>query len=178
MESVLIKEKKAFDALKETFGYSNTMQSPKLKKVVLSVGTGSLVDKNKVEVIQDRLARITGQKTAPRAAKKSIAGFKMREGDVVGYQITLRGARMDSFLNKLIHVAYPRTKDFRGLDTKVIDQMGNMTLGIKEHTVFPETSDEDMRDVFGFAVTVVTTAKNREEAEAFFRHLGFPFKKD
>jgi len=177
MNLVQTQEKNAFDALKAKFGYTNAMQAPKVMKAVISTGTGKIHDKGKLEVVQDRLARITGQKTAPRGAKKSIASFKVRQGDTVGYQVTLRGARMYDFLEKLIHVALPRTRDFRGLKASAIDEMGNMTIGIKEHTIFPETSDEDLRDVFGFAVTVVSSAKNRAEAEAFYRHLGFPLQK-
>jgi len=177
MNLVQTQEKNAFDALNATFGYTNAMQAPSIEKVVISSGTGKIKDKGKLEVVQDRLARITGQKTAPRGAKKSIAAFKVRQGDTVGYQVTLRGARMYDFLEKLIHVALPRTRDFRGLKATAIDEMGNMTIGIKEHTIFPETSDEDLRDVFGFAITIVSSAKNKEEAEAFYRHLGFPLQK-
>lgn len=166
-----------YEALKERFGYKNTMQAPKVVKVVFSTGVGKISDPKKIELIQNRLARIAGQKTTPRPAKKSIASFKVRAGDTVGYQVTLRGARMIDFLDKLVTIALPRTRDFRGLDKKAIDDMGNLTIGVREHTIFPETSDEDQRDIFGFAVTVVTTAKNKTEAEAFFRHLGFPFKK-
>lgn len=158
-------------------GYKNPMQSPKLVKVVISSGVGSFKDKNKFKIVEDRLARITGQKAAPRGAKISIATFKSREGDVVGYQVTLRGQRMHDFLEKLIHVALPRTKDFRGINPTGADEMGNYTMGIKEHTIFPEAADEELKDVFGFAVTVVTTAKSREDVLAFLRHLGFPFKK-
>jgi len=128
-------------------------------------------------LIQDRLALITGQKAAPRAARMSIASFKLREGDVVGYQVTLRGKRMNDFLNKLIHVAIPQTRDFRGLKTSSIDDMGNYTMGIKEHTIFPETHDEDIKDVFGLSVTIVTTAKSKTEAEALLRHIGLPLQK-
>ena len=106
----------------------------------------------------------------------SIASFKVREGDTVGLQTTLRGARMYDFLDKLIHIALPRTRDFRGLKATAIDEMGNLTIGIKEHTIFPETSDEDVKDVFGLAITVVTNCKTKEEAEAFFRHLGVPLR--
>lgn len=108
----------------------------------------------------------------------SIATFKLREGDTVGLAATLRGSRMYDFLDKLIHVAIPRTRDFRGLPATAIDEMGNLTIGIKEHTIFPETSDEDIKDVFGLAVTVVTTAKTKAEAEMFFRHLGMPLRVD
>lgn len=174
---VKAQNKNAFDALKERFGFKNLFESPRLVKVVISTGTGKInKDKNKIEMIQDRLARITGQKSAPRGAKKSIASFKVREGDIIGYQVTLRGARMYDFLNKLVHVALPRTRDFRGLNATAIDEMGNMTIGVKEHTIFPETADEDLKNVFGLAITVVTTAKSKEEAEGFFRHLGFPLK--
>ena len=131
-----------------------------------------------MELIENRLATITGQKAAPRAAKKAIATYKTRIGDKVGYQTTLRGKRAQDFVNRLIHIALPRTKDFKGIPTTSIDEMGNYTLGIKEHTVFAETADEDIKDVFGLGVTIVTTAKNKEEAKAYLTHLGFPFKKE
>lgn len=168
------KQQTAYEALKGEFGYTSPMQGPRVEKVVISSGVGKKRDKKQIELIENRLARITGQKSAPRSARASIASFKVREGDTVGLQITLRGARMYDFLDKLIHIALPRTRDFRGLSPKAIDDMGNITVGIKEHTIFPEASDEDLRDVFGFAVTVVTTAKTKTEAEALFRHLGFP----
>ena len=166
----------AFGALKGTLGYTNVMQAPRLMKAVVSVGTGKVQDKAKLAVIQDRLARITGQKTSPRPAKKSIASFKLREGDIIGYQVTLRGPRMYSFVDKLIHVALPQTKDFRGVKVSAIDDMGNITIGIKEHTIFPETADEDVKDIFSFAITLVTTAKSTREAEAFLRHIGIPLQ--
>ncbi len=167
----------AFDALKDTFSYTNVNQAPKIEKVIVSTGTGKIDDKNKLSLIQDRLAKITGQKCSPRPARLSIASFKLREGDIIGYQVTLRGARMNSFLDKLIHVALPQTRDFRGLKYTAIDDMGNITLGIKEHTIFPETTDEEIKDVFGLAITIVTTAKTKEEAEALLRHIGLPLKK-
>lgn len=168
------KQQTAYLALLETFGYTSPMQSPRIIKVVVSSGVGKKRDNKQLELIEDRLARITGQKPAPRAAKISIASFKVREGDTIGLQITLRGARMYDFLDKLIHIALPRTRDFRGISPKAVDDMGNLTIGIREHTIFPETSDEDLKDVFGLAVTIVTTAKTRAEAEAFLRHLGMP----
>lgn len=161
-------------ALAKDFGYTSPMQGPRIMKVVVSTGVGKKRDKKQIELIENRLGKITGQKPAPRAAKQSIASFKVREGDTVGLQVTLRGARMYDFLDKLIHIALPRTRDFRGLSAKAIDDMGNITIGIKEHTIFPETSDEDLKDVFGLAMTVVTTAKSKAEAEAFFRHIGMP----
>jgi large subunit ribosomal protein L5 len=178
MELIQQKQKKVFDALKGVFGYTNVMQTPRVLKVVISTGVGKVQDKEKIKLIQDRLTKITGQKSAPRGAKKSIASFKLREGDIVGYQITLRGKRMEDFLNRLIHIALPRTRDFRGLNAESIDDMGNLTLGIREHTIFPETADEDLRDVFGLAITVVTDARTKKEARAYFEQLGFPFKKE
>ena len=177
METVQTRLSAVFDSLKGEFGYKNVNQAPKIEKVVISVGTGRVDDKAKIALIQDRLALITGQKAAPRAARMSIASFKLREGDVVGYQVTLRGKRMNDFLNKLIHVAIPQTRDFRGLKTSSIDDMGNYTMGIKEHTIFPETHDEDIKDVFGLSVTIVTTAKSKTEAEALLRHIGLPLQK-
>lgn len=177
MELIADKQKKTHAALKERFAYANVMQTPKVTKVVISVGTGSTKDKKKVELIAERLATITGQKAATRHTKKAIATYKTRIGDQVGYQVTLRGKRMEDFLNRLIHVALPRTKDFRGLSRTAADEMGNYTLGLKENSVFPETADEELKDVFGMAVTVVTTAKSKEEVVAYLEHLGFPFKK-
>lgn len=177
MENIKEKQKKAFEALKGRFNYKNFFNCPRLIKVVISVGIGSVKDKKKVELIVNRLTKITGQKPAVRGAKKSIASFKVREGDPVGYQVTLRGAIMYGFLDKFLNVALPRTKDFRGLQNKSIDEMGGCTLGIKEHTIFPETADEELKDVFGLAITIVTTSKSKEETLAFLQYLGFPFKK-
>lgn len=178
MELIQDKQKNTFTTLKADFGWKGMMQTPKIEKVVISVGVGKMAkDKHKVELVADRLAKITGQKPASRGAKKSIATYKTRVGDRVGYQITLRGMRAQDFLNRLIHVALPRTKDFKGIGTASIDEMGNYTLGIKEHTVFPETADEDIKDVFGMAITIVTTAKDKDSALAYLKHLGFPFKK-
>ena len=178
MELIQDKQKKAFDGLKSDFGWSSVMQTPRVEKVVVSAGVGKMrQDQNKVKLVADRLARITGQKPAHRGAKKSIATFKTRMGDTIGYQVTLRGKRAEDFLNRLIHVALPRTKDFKGVSADSVDEMGNYTLGIREHTVFPETADEDIKDVFGLAITIVTTAKSKEEAKAYLTHLGLPFKK-
>ncbi len=176
MKTTKEKVQEAYKSLKGDLGYTNTMQAPRLVKAVVSVGTGKVSDKAKLKTIEERLMRITGQKTSPRPAKKSIASFKLREGDIIGYQATLRGPRMYSFLDKLIHIALPQTKDFRGVRTSAIDDMGNITIGIKEHTIFPETADEDVKDIFSFAITIVTTAKSKKEAEAFFRHIGLPLQ--
>ncbi len=170
--------KESFKALKEPLALKNPMQAPRLVKVVVSNGFGSVKDKKKIELIADRLAKITGQKPAVRATKKAIATFKTRMGDPVGYQITLRGNRMNEFLDRLIHVALPRTKDFRGLSRDSIDDMGNYTFGIKEHTIFPETADEDLKDVFGFAITIVTTSREKKATLAFLEHIGLPLKRE
>ncbi len=178
MKSIKEKSQTAFTNLKEKFGYINVMQAPKLVKVVVSSGTGSIKDKKKMELIGNRLTKITGQKPAVKGRKKSVAAFKVRQGDPVCYQVTLRGARMYDFLDRLVNIALPRTRDFRGISVKAIDAMGNYTLGIREHTIFPETSDEELKDVFGLAVTIVTTSQDKKATHAFLELLGFPFKKE
>ena len=182
MKHLTVKEKEAmvFEKMKASFHYKNAMAAPKIKKIVLNVGTGTAVkkDKNKNDAISERLAKITGQKPATRGAKQSIASFKVRQGDPIGVIVTLRGSRMYAFLEKIINVALPRTKDFRGINRSAVDNVGNLTLGIKEHTIFPETADEDIRDVFGLAITVVSTARSKKEGTAFFELLGIPFKKE
>jgi len=179
-ETMKEKEGSAFEKLKANFGYKNKMAAPRLKKVVINVGTGTMVkkDKNKNEAVTSRLAIITGQKPAPRGAKQSIASFKVRQGDPIGAMVTIRGKRMYAFLEKFLNVALPRTKDFRGINKSGVDSIGNLSIGIKEHTIFPETADEDIKDVFGMSVTIVSTAKDRKEGIAFFELLGLPFKKE
>ncbi len=179
MKSLKEKQAQAFETLKGDLGLTNIMETPRVEKIVVNVGTGSAMKKDrfKNDFINEQLAKITGQKPAPRSAKSSIAGFKIRQGDKVGQAVTLRGEVMESFFDKLVNIALPRTKDFRGLETKSIDGMGNLTIGIKEHTIFPETGDEELHNVFGMSVTVVTTAKDKESAETYLRFLGVPFKK-
>jgi large subunit ribosomal protein L5 len=177
LKHVKEKNQESFETLKGTFGYKNKMQAPKLEKVIVSSGVGKQKDKKKLEMIADRIAKITGQKASPRGAKQSISNFKTRQGDIVGYQVTLRGKRMYDFLDRLLNVALPRTRDFRGISRDSVDEMGNYTLGIREHNIFPETADEDIKDVFGLAVTVVTSSNDKEQTKAFLEHLGFPFKK-
>lgn len=177
METTKEKLQKAFDNLKKEFGYTNRLAVPRIVKIVINTGTGSTKDKKKIVLIQDRMAKIIGQKVCPRIAKKSIATFKLREGETIGYTATLRGARMCNFLDKLINIAIPRTRDFQGIERTSIDEMGNLTIGIKEHTIFPETADEDLKDVFGLSITIVTTAKTREEAEMILDYVGIPFVK-
>ena len=180
MESLKQKQAKVFATLKEKFGYKNLMQAPRIQKVVVSVGTGSGMkrDKTKNEFVMDRLSKIVGQKPSIKKAKQSIASFKIRAGDPVGVVVTLRGERMWSFLDKLVNVALPRTKDFRGVTRSSAGDLGNMTIGIREHTIFPETSDEEISSVFGLAITIVTSAKSRPEGLALFEYLGFPLKKE
>ncbi|MEI6316146.1 MAG: 50S ribosomal protein L5 [bacterium] len=173
------KSQKSYEVLKDKFGYKNVMAAPRLKKVVVASGTGSGMkrDNKRNELVADRLTKITGQKTALRGAKQSIATFKIRQGDPVGVSVTLRGPRMYAFLEKFFNIAIPRTKDFRGYNDKSVDDIGNLTLSVKEHTIFPETADEDIKDVFGLAVTIVTSAKTKKEGQAFFDLIGVPFKK-
>jgi len=182
MKHLTVKEKEAlsYEKLKGVFGYKNKMAAPRLQKIVINTGTGTGIkkDKNRNTFISDRLGKITGQKTAMRGAKQSISSFKIRQGDPIGVVATLRGKRMYAFLEKLINVSLPRTKDFRGTSRKGVDDIGNMTIGIKEHTIFPETADEDIKDVFGLAITIVSSAKNKKEGTAFFELLGIPFKKE
>ncbi len=177
MELLKQKIKKSETELKTKLRVGNALGLPRLVKVVVATGTGKAKDPKRNTLVADRLTRLTGQKAAPRGAKKSIASFKVRQGDTVGWLVTLRGERMMGFLDKLINVVLPRTRDFKGLDPKNIDEMGNLTLGVKEHVVFPETADEELKDVFGLAITVVTTAKDQATALAYLTAIGFPFKK-
>ena len=176
MKTIQEKQANIFKELSDEFGYTNEMEVPRIEKLVISSGIGSITDPDKVSIVEDRLARITGQKPVPTRAKQSIASFNVRAGDVTGYKVTLRGKRARSFVDKLIHVALPRTKDFRGLDPESVDEMGNLSIGISEHTIFPATSDEEIKDVFGLGVTVVTSAENAEEAQTYLAELGLPFK--
>ena len=173
------KSQKSYSALKDKFGYKNVMAAPRLKKIIVASGTGSAMkkDNKRNDLVADRMTKITGQKPALRGAKQSIASFKIRQGDPVGISVTLRGPRMYAFLEKFFNIAIPRTKDFRGYNASSVDDIGNLTLSVKEHTIFPETADEDIKDVFGLAVTIVTSAKTKAEGTAFFDMIGVPFKK-
>lgn len=163
-------------ALQKRFGISNVMAVPRIEKVVVHVGVGRMRDEKQQEEVQKYLMLITGQKSAPRAAKKAIASFKTRKGLIIGHQVTLRGRRMYDFLSRLIDVGLPRTRDFRGLAEKSFDKKGNLTIGIKEHIIFPEMMGEDYHLIFGLEVTVVTTAHKREEGVELLRLLGFPLQ--
>lgn len=165
------------------FGYKNPMAVPKIKKVIVNVGFGRMViDKTSKEAekiqkyIFNSLALITGQKPQRREAKKSISSFKLREGMTVGARVSLGGKRMYYFLEKLIGLVLPRTRDFKGLSPKAFDKEGNLTIGFKEFTPFPEISPEKEKGIFGLEVTVVTTAKNQEEGIELLKLIGFPIK--
>lgn len=168
--------KEVIPAMQKKFGYKNAMAVPRVSKVIVHTGVGRIREEKDQEEIRKYLARITGQKPAPRTARKAIASFKTREGLVIGYQTTLRRARMYDFLNRLIRATLPRVRDFQGIDTHSFDPRGNLTLGIKEHIVFPELIGEDYRFLFGLAVTVATTARKKEEGIELLRLLGFPLR--
>ena len=169
-------KKEVIPAMQAKFGYKNVMSVPKIEKVVVNVGVGKFRDEKQLEEIRKYLALITGQKPSPRPAKQAIASFKTRRGLIVGYQVTLRGKRMYDFISRLINLALPRTRDFRGIEEKSFDSKGNLTIGIKEHIVFPEMIGEDYHFLFGFEVTVVTTAKRREGGVELLRLVGFPIQ--
>jgi large subunit ribosomal protein L5 len=157
------------------------MQRNHLEKIVVSVGVGRLRQNQQFEEkvlpgIIEELGLITGQKAAPRSAKKSIATFKLREGEIVGLTTTLRGKRMQDFLSRMINISLARVRDFRGIDLKHFDKRGNLTVGFREHTVFPEINAETSKVNFGLEVTLVANTKTKEEGIAFFRSLGMPLK--
>ncbi len=158
------------------------MPSYRLEKIVVSTGVGKLREKSNFDEavlpeVSEELALITGQKPALRKAKQSIAGFKTRAGDVVGLTVTLRGKRMKDFLERLIHITLPRVRDFRGIELKQFDPHGNLTVGIKEHTVFPEINQEKCKINFGLQVTLVSDTKTKESGIEYLRSLGLPLKK-
>ena len=178
MLSIKEKYKEAVPKIMKEFGFKSPMAVPRVLKVVVNVGTGKMRDKKEaVETVEKHLALMTGQKASPRPARVAIASYKTREGMVIGYKVTLRGERMYDFLDRLINFAIPRTRDFRGIHLKSLDAGGNLTVGIKEHIIFPEMIGEDVRNIFGLEATIVTSAKKREEALALFKLLGVPFEK-
>ncbi len=163
-------------ALKEQFSYSNEMQIPKLDKIVLNMGIGEAVaDSKKAQLALKELEAIAGQKPVATRARKSIAGFKLREGMVVGAKVTLRKDRMYEFLDRLVTIALPRVKDFRGLNGKSFDGRGNYAMGLKEHLVFPEINYDQIEQIWGMDIIVCTTAKSDQEAKALLKEFQFPF---
>ncbi len=163
--------------LTEEFQYTNIMAVPKLEKIVLNVGVGeSIQDKKVLDNIVSNMALITGQKPITTKAKKSISNFKLREGMPIGCKVTLRGRIMYEFLDRLVTLALPRTRDFQGVPDKSFDGRGNYTMGIKEHTIFPEIDTDKVTKMHGMDVTFVTSAETDEEAYALLKHFGMPFK--
>jgi large subunit ribosomal protein L5 len=163
--------------LKEQFGYQNRFQIPSLDKIVINMGIGEgVADRKKVESAAADLALISGQKAIVTKARKSIATYKLRAGQAIGCKVTLRNVRMYEFLDRLINIALPRVRDFRGLSPKSFDGRGNYTLGIKEHIVFPEIDYDKAADIWGMDITVCTTARNDDEARALLAAFNFPFR--
>jgi len=169
--------------MRQKFGYSNTMAVPKIKKVVINTGFGKLVagktteEQKKIQdAILEDLALICGQRPILTRAKKSISGFKIRQEMPVGARVSLRGKRMNDFLERLIHIGLPRSRDFRGIDQKSFDRKGNLTIGIREQITFPEILPEKVKTIFGFEITIVTNTESKEEGIALLRLLGFPIK--
>jgi len=164
-------------SLIEQFGYKNPMQVPRLDKVVLNMGIGEgVADSKKVQSAAADLALIAGQKPIITRARKSIATFKLRENMAVGAKVTLRKARMYEFIDRLVTIALPRVRDFRGLSANSFDGRGNFALGIKEHIVFPEINYDQVEAIWGMDVVVCTTARNDQEAKALLKELNFPFR--
>ena len=171
--------KEVIPQMKKKFGYKNVNSVPKLSKVVLNVGFGRHAkDKKFIASVKENLTRITGQNPIMTKAKKSVSSFKVREGMIIGSMVTLRGARMYDFVEKLINVTFPRVRDFRGITIKSIDNKGNITIGFKEHISFPEIRADEVDNVHGLEVCIETNAGSKEEGEELFKLLGFPFKKE
>lgn len=169
-------------ALKEKFSYANPMEIPKVEKIVLNMGLGRLSDAGKdnkvIDDAVDEIARITGQKPVIRLAKNSIAGFKLREGVPIGCSVTLRSANMYEFLDRLISLALPQVRDFRGVSPKAFDGNGNYTLGLKDQVIFPEIDYSTVQTIKGMNITIVTTARTDEEARGLLEEFGMPFIKN
>ncbi|MFH1643111.1 MAG: 50S ribosomal protein L5 [Patescibacteria group bacterium] len=177
-------EKEVIPAMKEQFGYKNNMAIPKIEKVVINIGFGKKVagktgdERKKIaETIRNDIKIIAGQTPVLTRAKKSISSFKVREGMAVGASVTLRGPKMRDFLERVINIVLPRTRDFQGLNIKSIDKGGNLTFSILEHIAFPEIEPEKVREILSLEITVVTTAQDQERGLALLRLLGFPIKK-
>lgn len=164
-------------ALREQFGYKNVMELPRLDKIVLNMGVGEAVnDTKKVKSAADELQKIAGQKPVITHARKSIAGFKVREHMPLGVKVTLRKTRMYEFLDRLVTIALPRVRDFRGLNPNAFDGRGNYAMGLKEHIVFPEINYDQIDQVWGMDIVICTTAKNDDEARALLKAFNFPFR--
>jgi large subunit ribosomal protein L5 len=170
-------KKEVVARLSEEFGYGNVHQVPKVEKVVVNMGVGAATQNPKLlEKATEELGAITGQKPLVRRARKSIANFKLRQGQAIGAMVTLRGDRMWEFLDRLLTVALPRVRDFKGVSPKAFDGRGNYTLGIREQIIFPEVNYDQVEKITGLNVTVCTTAKSDAEGKALLQHLGMPFR--
>ena len=166
-------------ALINEFEYTSVMQVPKITKIVVNVGLGEALDNAKaIEFATNDIVKITGQKPVVTKAKKSIAGFKLREGRAIGVKVTLRGERMWSFLTRLVHIALPRSRDFQGISPDSFDGRGNYTLGLREQLIFPEIDYDQIDKVRGMEISIVTTARTDEEGRRLLGLLGMPFKRD
>jgi large subunit ribosomal protein L5 len=178
--AMLIREKynkEVITALKEEFKLKNVFQVPRIEKVIVNVGIGKfLKDGNMVKDIEESMRAITGQKPVLTKSRKSIAGFKIREGLEVGMKVTLRGKRKWDFIERLVSSALPRVRDFQGIKATSVDSGGNLNIGIKEHMIFPEIAPEHVKNIFSLQVTVASNAKNREKGMSLFRKLGFPIE--
>jgi len=164
-------------ALMKEFGFKNPMQAPRVDKVVVNMGLGEAIQNGKIlDASLEQLSAITGQKPVVTKARKSIANFKLRQGQSIGAMVTLRGDRAYEFLDRLLNVALPRVRDFKGVSPKAFDGKGNYTLGVKEQIIFPEINYDKVEKIKGLNITVVTTARNDEEGRALLRHLGVPFR--
>jgi large subunit ribosomal protein L5 len=171
-------KKEVISAMKEKFGYKNNLSVPRIEKVTINTGIGKFMqDEKAIEEIVNDLMLISGQKPVFTQAKKAIAGFKIRKGLMVGLMVTLRGRRAFDFAQRLISLALPRSRDFRGIEQKSIDTHGNLNIGLKEQIIFPEISNENIRNIFGMQITLKTTAKTHEEGVELFKLMGFPIKK-
>ena len=171
-------DKEVVPALMKKFGYKSVMQVPRIEKIVINTGLGDIKDNQKsMQIIENELKQITGQKPIYRKATKSVANFKVREGMNIGLKVTLRGARMYDFFDKLVSIALPRVRDFRGVSDKAFDGRGNYALGLKEQLIFPEITYDQVEKIRGMDVCIVTTAQTDEEARELLRLLGMPFKK-
>jgi large subunit ribosomal protein L5 len=168
---------KVLPIMMKEFGYKNPMQVPRIERIVLNVGMGEAVQNVKLlESAATELEQITAQKPVLTRAKKAIAGFKLREGVPIGVKVTLRGAQMHEFMDRLVSVALPRIRDFRGISPKAFDGRGNYTLGLKEQLTFPEIKYDEIASIHGMDITFVTTANRNDEAKALLAHLGMPFR--
>ncbi len=172
-------EDKIRTSLKEQFGYKNTMEIPKLDKIVINVGVGEAVqDKKKVDKVFNEVQAISGQRPVVTRARKSIAGFKLREGMPIGVKVTLRAAQMYEFLDRLVTIALPRVRDFQGVNPKSFDGRGNYAMGLKEQLVFPEINYDDVDQIRGMDIVIATTAKSDDEARALLSGFNMPFRQN